>query len=111
MLRNITEKTKPFFHLADSFTNSQGIDLLLSDLNQGEEGLEKQVLQTMASLMSQDDLVCVKLMKLKVVSNILLKFGHHQEQIIGILDAVSKCKHRKTLLEKSEVFKEEKKRL
>ena len=65
--------------------------------------------------MSSDDLVCIKFMKLKIVSNIirhLLIPGKIDRKYVNvILQSFYECKHRQTLLEHSEQFKPEKERL
>ena len=63
-----------FSSLSDVFTCSMGLDLLLSDLNYGNIDLRNQVLHTISVLMKNDDLIGVKLVKLKLISNILTYF-------------------------------------
>ena len=64
-----------FKSLADIFTSANGLDSMLSDLNSGHAGLRNQVLGTLSIIMFSDDLVGVKLFKLKLLSNILRRFG------------------------------------
>tara|TARA_B110000285_G_C14724349_1_gene423592 strand:+ start:328 stop:576 length:249 start_codon:yes stop_codon:yes gene_type:complete len=63
-----------FGSLSDVFTCSMGLDLLLSDLNYGNVDLRNQALHTIAVLLEHDDLVGVKIVKLKLISNILTHF-------------------------------------
>ena len=104
-----------FQSFADSFTSAQGLDQILKDLNSGDNSLRDEVLKCIGALMSTDDLVCIKFMKLKVVSNIirhLLLPGEIDQKYVNIiLQSFLDCKHRATLLEHSEQFKPEKERL
>jgi hypothetical protein len=71
----INEKAGQHFNsVCDVFTCSMGLDLLLSDLNYGNIDLRNQILHTIGVLMKNDQLVGVKILKLKLVSNILTYF-------------------------------------
>lgn len=89
-----------FKSLADNFTESRGLDHIFRDLNRGDEKLRNTVLKCVAGLMNSDDLVCIKFMKLKLVSNIIRHFidTSSKEHIDAILVAFQQCKHREVLL-------------
>lgn len=104
-----------FKSFSDSFTESRGLDQILKDLNAGDENLRNEVLKSISILMKSDDLVCVKLAKLKIMSNIIRYFLVPKEipesLANNILISFLDCKHKETLLEHSEQFKPEKERL
>lgn len=87
----------------------------MKDLNAGDDSLREEVLKNIGALMSSDDLVCIKFMKLKVVSNIirhlLIPGEIDKKHVNNILQSFYDCKHRETLLAHSEQFKPEKERL
>ena len=91
-----------FKSLSDIFTSASGLDSMLSDLNNGHNDLRNQVLSSLCILMNSDDLVGVKLFKLKLLSNILRRFGNQadaQERIKSMLNAFLNNQHRYVLLE------------
>lgn len=118
---------KHFDNLSDCFTQSRGLDLILTNL-QNEE-LRLQVLNNILVLIENDELVCVKVLKLKVISNIIRHFvimdnkdepvslkeeklhSKSCKLIYQMLDQIQRNKHWDTLLKNSEQFKPEKVRL
>lgn len=114
----LTEKAGTMFQsMSDTFTSPVGLDVFLTDL-QNEE-LRPLVLQTFCHLMAHNDEVCVKVLKLKLVSNVLAHFVVNADpesvditdEALALLEAAAKCKHWETLLTKSDQFKAEKQRL
>ena len=114
----LTQKAGTVFKsMSDTFTSSVGLDIFLTDLQDQE--LRPTVLRTFSHLMAHNDEVCVKILKLKLVSNVLTHFVVDaspesvdvRTEVKDLLLTVSKCKHWGTLLTKSEQFKPEKKRL
>ena len=107
------QAARHFKSLADSFTNSRGLDHIFEDLNRGDDTLRNTVLHCVGNFMKSDDLVCIKFLKLKLLSNVIKHFidTSSKENIHHIIEAFKQCKHREILLQQSEQFKEEKKRL
>ena len=69
----IANKAGLFFdNLSDSFTQARGLDLILTNLQNRE--IRTTVLNTVLTLIAHDDTVAVKLLKLKVVSNLIKHF-------------------------------------
>ena len=95
-LINEREACRYFSSLGDLFTSSRGLDHIFQDLNRGDETLRSTVLTCVANLMSNDDLICIKFLKLKLVSNVVKNF--QGEEVHNIIKAFKNCKHRKVLL-------------
>lgn len=102
----ITEQGQHFKTIADSFTQSYGLDLIFKNL----QNKDLPVLDTILALMATDDFVGVKLLKLKLLSNLIMHFSDNPT-LPKIIDQISKNQHWPTLLHQSQQFDEEKNRL
>jgi len=103
-------------------TDSSGLDQLLRDINSDDGDVRKLSMKLVASLMANDDLICVKFCKIKLVSNLLKKYAvrdedgmagseEDNESVNSILKALLNCKHREALFTQSKQFQVEKERL
>ncbi|CDW86427.1 UNKNOWN [Stylonychia lemnae] len=119
-------KTENKYDMADSFSNGEGIQAILTEyiiifiyifsLNNDEsQELKYQALKTLRHLMQQDPLVCIKFMKLKILSNLIIHTLQDdrstEEEIIKIIQSFKDNQLRQKLIKESQDFKEEYKRL
>jgi hypothetical protein len=94
----------------------EGVGQMMQDLVQEQSDiLSLEALKSLLCLMKTDDYVCIKMVKLKLLSNLLShsvnEFDGANENILSILEAFRDNKHRSTLLEESREFQPEKEKL
>ena len=97
---------------------------MLKDLNSGDKMLAIKVLEIMGELMDSDYQTCIKILKMKIISNLLTHFvltkensevdedGNKTIEVVNRIIKISiNCKFSKELIRNSEQFKDEKERL